>query len=179
MAFAGDALLCLFSDKSQGAGASNESLQDCCVRAVNCAHALVEVQTDMLTSHIAISCGEMFFSSLGGFKYEWTWVLGGIDDATSKQVVVTEEVYTYLTQIAGNTFHTEKTVGGNYRVQACDSLSTMLELRNRFAKVSSQKMVVRSARQFVPRPVLHAIKYGTLDTISELRYSLSWTRTTL
>lgn len=176
VAFAGDALVCSFKSKLEEQEAA---MRDCCVRAVNCAHALVDVYTEMLTSHVAISCGDMHFSSLGGFKQEWTFLLTGrpirelsncIDDSKSRQVVVTAEVYSHLSVVAGEgKVRSTLTEHGNHLVEFCDSLNTILELRNRFARVSRDREVIRSTRQFVPRPVLHAIKYGTLDSISELR----------
>ena len=67
------------------------------LRVMHCAKVLREVQTDKLTVHVAMSCGEMCFGVLGGFENRWECLISGtcihelsgcLDDAPSKHAVV-------------------------------------------------------------------------------------------
>jgi len=70
------------------------------LRAMHCAHQLKDVQTEKLTVHIGISCGEICFGVLGGYENRWECLISGtcikqlsdcLDDAKSKEVVITSE----------------------------------------------------------------------------------------
>lgn len=67
------------------------------LRVMHCAKLLTEVQTDKLTVHVAMSCGEMCFGILGGFENRWECLISGpcihqlsgcLDDAPSKHAVI-------------------------------------------------------------------------------------------
>ena len=67
------------------------------LRVMLCAKLLTEVQTDKLTVHVAMSCGEMCFGVLGGFENRWECLISGpcihqlsgcLDDAPSKHAVM-------------------------------------------------------------------------------------------
>ncbi len=67
------------------------------LRVMHCAKLLTEVQTDKLTVHVAMSCGEMCFGILGGFENRWECLISGpcihelsgcLDDAPSKHAVM-------------------------------------------------------------------------------------------
>lgn len=67
------------------------------LRVMHCAKVLREVQTDKLTVHVAMSCGEMCFGVLGGYENRWECLISGpcihelsgcLDDAPSKHAVV-------------------------------------------------------------------------------------------
>jgi hypothetical protein len=99
VAFAGDALICVFPD------AKGVSRPDSCFRALQCAYILRNHEskaTKSLTAHIAVSYGEMKMALLGGLHNRWVYLLNGscvsdlsscIDAAKSKQVVVTMQCY--------------------------------------------------------------------------------------
>jgi class 3 adenylate cyclase len=123
----------------------------------------------------------MKFTSLGGFKNEWTFVLTGqtiselsscIDDAGSCQVGISNDVYDCISNIIDCKLLNAKLAdSGNYIIDKIEEgiVTTHIVLRNRFKSMSRDADHVRIMRRFVPRPVLHAIKYGTLDSVSELR----------
>ncbi len=79
------------------------------LRAMQCAHQLREVQTDKLTVHVAMSCGEMCFGILGGFENRWECLISGpcihqlsdcLDDAPSKEAVMSNECGDIVLQCA-------------------------------------------------------------------------------
>ena len=102
MKFAGDAIICVFYN-DMGQGLDNEIISPGLVlRAIRCAEVLREVQTEKLSVHVAISCGEICFGILGGFENRWECLISGscleqlsdcLDDASSKQAVLTSECF--------------------------------------------------------------------------------------
>jgi class 3 adenylate cyclase len=123
--FAGDAIICLFpcrlmygaslsrvertnsnvSEPSEGVslGASTPTAPvapltaDPIITAMLCAEKLRTVETDKLTAHIAIGCGEMCFGVLGGFDNQWECLISGpciqdlsacLDDAGKREIVL-------------------------------------------------------------------------------------------
>ena len=67
------------------------------LRVMRCARVLRDIQTDKLTVHVAMSCGEMCFGILGGFENRWECLISGpcihqlsgcLDDAPSKHAVI-------------------------------------------------------------------------------------------
>jgi class 3 adenylate cyclase len=72
---------------------------DVVLRAMHCAHMLRDVQTDRLSVHVAMSCGEMCFGILGGHENRWECLISGpcihelsdcLDDAPSKHAVISD-----------------------------------------------------------------------------------------
>eukprot|EP01032_Pedospumella_encystans_P019500 gene19500-22168_t len=70
------------------------------LRAMHCARMLRVVQTEKLSVHVAMSCGEMCFGILGGFENRWECLISGpcihqlsdcLDDAPSKEAVMSNE----------------------------------------------------------------------------------------
>jgi class 3 adenylate cyclase len=70
------------------------------LRAMHCAAVLREVQTEKLSVHVAMSCGEMCFGILGGVENRWECLISGpcihqlsdcLDDAPSKTAVISPE----------------------------------------------------------------------------------------
>ena len=70
------------------------------LRAMHCAQELREIQTEKLSVHVAMSCGEMCFGILGGFENRWECLISGpcihqlsdcLDEAPSKQAVISAE----------------------------------------------------------------------------------------
>eukprot|EP01032_Pedospumella_encystans_P015281 gene15281-17488_t len=83
---------------------------DVILRVMQCAHQLRAVQTDKLTVHVAMSCGEMCFGILGGYENRWECLISGpcihqlsgcLDDAPSKHAVMSAECVEVL--VAANT----------------------------------------------------------------------------
>ena len=75
------------------------------LQAVKCAAALREVQALYLTVHVAISCGEICFGILGGYKNRWECLISGsclhqlsscLDDAPSTEAALTPECFEVL-----------------------------------------------------------------------------------
>ena len=74
------------------------------LKALYAALCLVCCDTNDLTAHAALSAGEMGIATLGGTSDEWTYLLNGpciaelccIDDAKSKEVVITPILYNML-----------------------------------------------------------------------------------
>eukprot|EP01032_Pedospumella_encystans_P011942 gene11942-13851_t len=67
------------------------------LRAMECADRLRSIETDKLTVHVAVSCGEMCFGILGGYEDRWECLISGpclqdlsscLDDAPSKCAVM-------------------------------------------------------------------------------------------
>ena len=101
IAFAGDALICVFHDIGLSKG-DNTCREDSCMRALQCAYILRNHETQNLSVHLALSYGEMNFSLLGGLHGQWVHLVNGacvselsdcINDAKSKEVVCTSEYY--------------------------------------------------------------------------------------
>lgn len=75
------------------------------LRAMHCARVLREVQTEKLSVHVAMSCGEMCFGILGGYENHWECLISGpclqllsdcLDDAPSKQAVISSTCFDIL-----------------------------------------------------------------------------------
>ncbi len=104
IAFAGDALICVFQEFANG-GLDDLLLNgmksvDPCYRAIYCADILRGFKFFDLSTHIGISQGEMTVAFLGGYNGSWTYLVNGpcisqlsscIDDAAPHHVVVTQE----------------------------------------------------------------------------------------
>jgi len=113
ISFAGDAIIVVFpldpndrhdSFVEEGA-AKKYQMSICCQRAVECGKILAGFYTNELTAHVGISYGEMSMAKLGGYNDQWVYLLNGacinaisscVDNATSKEVVVTETVFNNL-----------------------------------------------------------------------------------
>jgi class 3 adenylate cyclase len=82
---------------------------DVVLRAMHCAHKLRDVQTEKLSVHVAMSCGEMCFGILGGYENRWECLISGpclqelsdcLDDAPSKQAVISNDCAMILSTAA-------------------------------------------------------------------------------
>ena len=124
--FAGDALLCIFSDEFDQQFDDMHSL-----RAFKCAEELILLSTTItekpLRLHVALSCGQLFFALIGGYNDKWTYVLNGeplpqlsscIDEAKMNEIAVTSAVFTKICSsayaIAGFSLDDSPTPGGNH-----------------------------------------------------------------
>jgi class 3 adenylate cyclase len=115
IAFAGDALICVFMDLDElptspahsSSGSGNNRPKDrkeinCCYRALQCANVLKDHRTDQLSAHIGVSFGEMKMALLGGLNEQWVYLMNGecvselaacIESAGSQEIAATRECY--------------------------------------------------------------------------------------
>lgn len=124
IAFAGDALICVFQEFSNG-GLDDLLLDgmktiDPCFRAMYCAEILRDLNFFDLSTHIGISLGDMTAAFLGGFNGSWTYLVNGpcisqlsscIEDAAPHHVVVTRECYMHMRTISAMD---QRTIGRTY-----------------------------------------------------------------
>ena len=128
--FAGDAIICLFSpdlitaltfgtirgsfcgfeDSTKietNTEPTSAMMLEVLLRAMHCAHSLSILQTEKLSVHVAISCGEMCFGMLGGVESRWECLISGLcihqlseclDEAKSKEAVITLQCAEILTE---------------------------------------------------------------------------------
>eukprot|EP00597_Dinobryon_sp_UTEXLB2267_P015134 CAMPEP_0170124916 /NCGR_PEP_ID=MMETSP0020_2-20130122/18586_1 /TAXON_ID=98059 /ORGANISM="Dinobryon sp., Strain UTEXLB2267" /LENGTH=570 /DNA_ID=CAMNT_0010357189 /DNA_START=171 /DNA_END=1880 /DNA_ORIENTATION=+ len=191
IAFAGDALICVFADDRTGTSPS-------CLRATQCACILRNHETQSLTVHLALAYGEMKFSLLGGLYGQWVYLLNGlciselsdcISDARSKEVVCTSGYY----QKALNTIKALSNNGDHtsiLKVRPCGNSNNILvetitwteppavvatdrRKDSRSSRYVSEDTavaaVVTSASLFIPKPILTAISAESLDHVGEFR----------
>lgn len=109
IAFAGDALICVFQDMSDSDWSNDDKIlkQNCCYRALQCASVLRTYQTKQLSSHLGVSYGDMKLALLGGLNDQWAYLLNGecvseladcINAAGPKEVCATKACYQYALQ---------------------------------------------------------------------------------
>jgi class 3 adenylate cyclase len=105
IAFAGDALLCVFTDELE----EDVGAEVACVRAVKCAKHLLSLSAaeseHPLKLHVALSKGDLDFAIVGGVQESWTYVLNGacirelsvcIDEAKVDEIVMTPALHELL-----------------------------------------------------------------------------------
>jgi hypothetical protein len=102
-------------------GPSQPMSPDVVLRAMHCAHKLRDVQTEKLSVHVAMSCGEMCFGILGGYENRWECLISGpclqelsdcLDDAPSKQAVISNDCAMVLnTAAAADELHSHQRAG--------------------------------------------------------------------
>lgn len=174
ISFAGDALVCIFEVGNE------QSSTRASVRALRCALELKDHYTETLTAHIAVSYGEMSFSTLGGHNGEWTYLLNGpciselsscLDDSGSREICTTETFYqSVIAQLAPDErLMAYPNKNKNRLVKKLKSASAARELVPRLNQFSSSAPLLSLARLFVPRPALDAIEVGTFSSLAELR----------
>jgi len=183
IAFAGDALICVFQTALDAATASPEDMaKDYCSRAVHCAFALRDHSEHGLTAHIGVSCGDMSFANLGGHRNSWIYLLNGacipelsdcIDNAGSKEVVCTKVVHDAILSKLGDSesivANTCTEDGYNFKVESLDTVQLAPPAHSRFYEGGNSPSVTSTSAHFVPRPASEAINSGTFHLLSELR----------
>jgi hypothetical protein len=106
IAFAGDALICVFQDTPDSDMRNEDRIlkQNCCFRALQCACILRTYSTKQLSSHLGVSYGDMKLALLGGLNDQWVYLLNGecvseladcINAAGPKEVCATKACYNY------------------------------------------------------------------------------------
>ena len=195
IAFAGDALLCVFrnlegdsqaprADQATGTGSTRGIVDYSAanLRALHCAWLLRDHSNAQLSVHIAISCGEMSFAVLGGYKSKWTFILNGacipelsacIDSAKSKEVVVTSALYSSVEpHMDEDGISVEMLEGGIVKILSFKANKLFVPTGERFADVEAAGSKDRTelAKVFVAAPVIDAINLGQYHTfMSEVR----------
>jgi class 3 adenylate cyclase len=95
------------------------------LRAMHCASVLKDIQTEKLTVHVAMSCGEMCFGILGGVENRWKSLISGpcihelsdcLDDAPSKTAVISAQCGQILSQSTTERILEESDGQGSARV---------------------------------------------------------------
>ena len=124
VAFAGDALICVFMDPEEPSSADTEESSstkesssplsvktkqqlnkeiNSCYRALQCANILKNHKTRDLSAHIGVSYGIMKMALLGGLNEQYIYLLNGscvselsscIENAKSQEIAVTKACYT-------------------------------------------------------------------------------------
>lgn len=191
IAFAGDALICIFrsnEDQHQGSVKDGEnavdmSKSDPCLRALQCSFKLKELRTENLTCHCGVSCGEMSFGVLGGYKNKWTYLLNGtcipelsscLDDSKAQQVAVSASFYAVVephmdmdSTVVEHSMNTQ-----NRKILELKLNYPTLSAEPRFQALAGTNLQERTAmaKVFVAAPVVDAIFTGQfMASMSELR----------
>jgi class 3 adenylate cyclase len=162
------------------------------LKAIKCALELRDVETDKLTVHVAMSCGEMCFGILGGYENRWECLISGacihelsdcLDDAPSKHAALTDQCYQVLN------VHSQKKPSAEDNVSGYDYLSQVQLQRlksGNFMIISADSQdgfgteyLVETPRstplpplvsQFVPVPISAGLEYTTgLSYLAEIR----------
>jgi class 3 adenylate cyclase len=187
IAFAGDAIICVFDD------AGNDATTSAVVKALLCAKALIGVANlftmskHPLRSHIGLTYGDMSFATLGGVGSHWVFLLNGpcvselhdcVDDAALDEIVISPSLYEELRvkypEGGGQSLLVERTVHLNYRVLQFDETFNMVHPDQRLNNVMASLDVTRmydlneKIFKFVPPPALYLIQNNTFGMPSEL-----------
>jgi hypothetical protein len=191
ISFAGDALVCTFvnveqffikDDVHSNRFTDQDITKECCLRAIQCALELKDIDTKDLTCHIAVSSGNMSFGTLGGYDDEWVCLLNGpcighlsgcIDDAGSREVVISPDCYNavqdYLTSSESIQLGPVLS-SGNFKILSIQTQSSFKQTKtNRITQIELTDELMKYAQLFVPRPAQYAIFSGSFDHINELR----------
>lgn len=181
IAFAGDALICVFPQKNY------EDLCECCRRAIICGLRLKKIESLNLTAHIAISFGNICFGKIGGWRNEFVSMISGdcltelsacIADASSKEAVITD--LCHKTAIFDETFNIShiKLSSGNVKIlegEVEQAQATMIQkfhlIRNPVwnSRKDTYDKFYDYVCLYVPRPIRSAITVGSLRNFCELR----------
>eukprot|EP01031_Cornospumella_fuschlensis_P038403 gene38403-46672_t len=102
IAFAGDALVCVFPDEQK-----DENADHCTARALKCANLLCKDDSHHLPTHAAVSYGSLSLALLGGLHDQWVYILTGecvnelsdcINNTKKKEVAATHKCIEVLRQ---------------------------------------------------------------------------------
>ena len=96
-------------------------------------------------------------------------IYAGIDDANSKETVVTPEVYRNLTSKSQKFDAVLMSKSGNYNILSYHVPGVNVFIDSRYAGLPLEKNVEDMVKLFIPKPVTDAIEGGTFQLMSELR----------
>lgn len=210
--FAGDAIICVFlnkklKEKVASSGGSNLSLDEIvnneemkdgsartvakpplyenCIDAMNCAMDLREISTDLLTVHVAVSCGDMCFGVLGGVQDKWECLISGdclaqlsqcLDDAPSRNVAITEQVAKIIGEEKLVEFSCQRMDSSNYLVRQKPEIKIETKVEEEESPTNAistilcnQPVFMDYVDKFVPWPVILGFKGGELNLLAEIR----------
>lgn len=157
IAFAGDALICLFH--------SSHRLD---VSAVVCAFELKDCASSGLTTHAAVVKSTLTVAILGGFDDRYSYLVGGtclhtlgrcLDAVKSSQLVICATTFDSVKSCISGAEEVSK---GLYCVH---SLRYVLSARLSRPRTAPSTALSR----FVPMPILSAIANNAIDDLAELR----------
>ncbi len=167
--FAGDALICLFTD---------DDVKKSCILAMTCAMNLKDICNDTLTVHIGISFGDINMAFIGGYENRWEHLVSGLllkelsaclDNAASKAVVVTKSFFDTIKQVENVDIKEFLVATDNYRIDHFSVPSGMLKLNSSLEYVPDVDSVQASI-SLIPYPVTSNILANTFTSIiGELR----------
>lgn len=190
ISFAGDALICVFRVTTETLKSVNlnnkrkkavDDLQLSCARALKCCSALRDYEDNDLTVHIGLSCGEMCFTTLGGYQGRWTYLLNGkcmhelescLDDAQSKQVVITAACYDLLRGSLGKliaSIGAKQLASGNYLFETLFLNASFSPPSSRLLCLPCSDNITSTIKSFIPQTVTGAVETGSYSSMAELR----------
>ena len=147
------------------------------IKALKCAFDITNVSTAKLSAHVGISYGNLSVGILGGYENNWIYILNGyplvelakcLDDAASKEVVVSEK---FFQNISDNAFINSavKMESSNYKLSFQGAYDKNNYNSSRKIMNTPDLLIVNQLSPFIPKPVTDAISSGFVDNISELR----------
>lgn len=206
IAFAGDALICVFRDFTAAKDKDGDSpppvyprSTSCSYRALECACSLRSHRNEHLSTHIAVSHGQLSYAVLGGVNDQWVGVMNGqcvsdlsdaITLAGSQEVVATESCLQHalagtmtLSDDAPSLIDFQLVEGSTsarvtrVRPFSCSFVPKPGKLRDTFKRTASrihsqnsnETVLIEQLTGFVPRTILSAVYSGALNHIGELR----------
>lgn len=186
-----------FGDKSERGGATfrdNSIEPEIVLKAIRCALKLRDVETNKLTVHVAMSCGEICFGILGGYENRWECLISGqclhqlsdcLDDAPSRHAALTPECYEVLRQASDIKLAPDATSGqetynylsqvqlerlnsGNYMILSAESKDGFGT--DYMAETPRNTPLPPLVSQFVPVPISSGLEHITgLSYLAEIR----------
>ena len=190
ISFAGDALICVFRATTETMKTVHhnnkrkkvsDDLQVSVARALKCCIALKDYEDNDLTVHIGLSCGEMCFTTLGGYQGRWAYLLNGkcmkelascLEDAQSKQVVMTTSAYDLLRGSLGKLIASvvaKQLASGNYLFESIFLNCSFSPPGSRLLSLPCNKSMTSAVKSFIPQTVTGAVDAGSYSTMAELR----------
>ena len=186
VAFAGDALLCVFYGDRDDFGGLIDS--NYCLRALQCAINLRNHRDDHLATHIAVTSGDITLAVLGGYNDEWTYIINGpcmtelskcIDAAGSQEIVASNSCFltselditcvedrngVYLIKSLHSTTDTNDDISNKNPVDIIIDYQ-----RSKLSYHVDSNDLYDIMQYFVPLPAFNALSSGSLENIAELR----------
>lgn len=193
--FAGDAIICVFSPNLitslsfgniRGSFCGFESstkdntqdqnpliLLEVILRAMHCAQLLRGIQTDKLSVHVAISCGELCFGILGGVENRWECLISGecihelaacLDDAGSKEAAISAKCGELIKRFAPSVEPQSPARTQPQSAEAQGGAETLAEEPT--PPSSSQPLTQQRSQSCITAPTKGTPQYQSIDTMS-------------
>jgi len=164
-------------------------MEHVCCRAVECANILRQQQTGDLKAHIAVTCGQFRFATLGGFNSEFVYVVNGqclseisgcLQSAGSQEVVISEAVYDCISAVPGRdkveVVQVRAGSDASYRIVYAEAQPSppsgpgvLTHSESRFASLPANTELNEMVKLFVPKPVKDAVASSAFSVMAELR----------